>query len=167
MHLHGRAPRIGNLSFMIQFTPNPHRALGEMYRVTKSGGTLGLSMWGELCFDAPWEDTVRQCESDYVYPHAWSPGWADAGQIRTYIEEVGFKDVRSQMIRPRWDFENPEDAFRVYFESQNPESMRGYQPWWDKGMESVLQLEFERIVREKYNKGKDFDMKVFLFIERK
>lgn len=58
-------------TFMIQFTPDPFGALKEMYRVTKSGGTLGLCMWGELCFDAPWEETVRQFEPDYTYPHTW------------------------------------------------------------------------------------------------
>ena len=58
-------------TFMIQFTPDPLRALKEMYRVTKSGGTLGLCMWGEMCFDAPWEETVRRFEPDYTCPHTW------------------------------------------------------------------------------------------------
>ena len=57
-------------TFMIQFTPNPLRALQEMYRVTKPGGTLSLCMWGELCFDAPWEDTARHFEPNYTYPRA-------------------------------------------------------------------------------------------------
>ena len=154
-------------TFMIQFSSDPLRALGEMYRVTKSGGTLGLCMWGELCFDAPWEDTVRHFEPDYTYPHAWTPDWSHEGRLRTYIQDVGFKDVQMKTIRPRWDFESPEEYFRFYLESKNPEFMRGYQPWWDKGMEGTMRPMFERIVREKYNGAKDFDMKVFLIVARK
>ena len=154
-------------TFMIQFTPDPLRALREMYRVCKSGATLGLCMWGELCFDAPWEETVRNFEPGYTYPHAWTPDWSDEGRLRAYIQEVGFKDVQSKTIRPRWDFESPEEYFKFYLESKNPEFMRGYQPWWNKGMETTMRPMFERIVREKYGGAKDFDMKVFLFVARK
>ena len=80
---------------------------------------------------------------------------------------MGFKDIRSKTIRPKWDFESPEEYFNFYLESKNPEFMRGYQPWWDKGMESTMRPMFERIVRKNYNGAKDFDMKVFLFIARK
>ena len=154
-------------TFMIQFTADPLRALREMYRVTKPGGTLGLCMWGELCFNAPWEETVRQIEPDYTYPDVWPTEWSDEGRIHTYIQEAGFKDVRSKTIRPRWNFQTPEEYFKFYLESKNPYFMRGYQPWWDKGMEGTLRPLFEKTVREKYNGAKDFDMKVFLFIARK
>ena len=154
-------------TFMIQFTPDPLRALKEMYRVTKVDGTLGLCMWGELCFDAPWEDTVRHFEPDYTYPHTWTPDWSDEGRLRAYIAEAGFKDIRCKIFRPRWDFESLEEFLSFYLESKNPEFMRGYQPWWDKGMEGTMRPMFERIVKEKYNNAKDFDMKVFLFIARK
>ena len=154
-------------TFMIQFSPDPLRALKEMYRVTKPGGTLGLCMWGELCFDAPWEDTVRHFEPDYVYPHAWTPEWSDEGRLQTYVHDVGFNDVRMKTIRPRWNFESPEEYFQYYLESKNPEFMRGYQPWWDMGMESTMRPMFERIVRDRYNGAKGFDMKVFLIVARK
>lgn len=156
-------------TFMIQFAPEPLRALQEMYRVTKPGGVLGLGMWGELCFDAPWEDTVRHFEPDsnYKYTHAWTPDWQDEERLQRYIQDVGFKDVRMKTIRLRWDFESPEEFFQFFLESGNPEFMRGYQPWWDKGMESVMRPVFEKIVREKYGGAKDFDMKVFLFVAKK
>lgn len=80
-------------TFMIQFTPNPLCALKEMYRVTKSGGTLGLGMWGEMCFITPWEETVRQFEPDYTFPHSYTPDWSNEETLRAYIQEVGFKDV--------------------------------------------------------------------------
>ena len=154
-------------TFMIQFTPDPLRALREMYRVCKPDATLGLCMWGELCFDAPWEETVRHFEPDYTYPHTWTPDWSDEERIQAHIREAGFKDVRSKIIRPKWDFESPEEYFEFFLESKNPEFIRAYQPWWDKGMESTMRPMLERIVREKYGGAKDFDMKALLFVARK
>lgn len=154
-------------TFMLQFAAEPLRTLKEMYRVTKPGGTLGLCIWGELCFDAPWEETVRQFEPGYTYPHTWTPDWSDEGRLRTHIQEVGFKDVRSKTFRPRWDFESPEEFFNYFLGSKNPEFIRGYQPWWDKGMESIMRPMFERIVRENYDGAKDFDMEALLFVARK
>lgn len=154
-------------AFMLQFVTDPLHALKEMYRVTKPGGTLGLCMWGELCFDAPWEETVRHFEPDYTYPHTWTPDWSDKGRLRSYIQEVGFNDVQLKTIRPRWDFESPEEYLSFFLESKNPEFMRAYQPWWDKGMEGVMRPMLERIVREKFDEVKDFDMEVFMFVARK
>ena len=70
-------------------------------------------------------------------------------------------------IRPRWDFESPEEYSQFYLESKNPYFMRGYQPWWDKGMESTMRPLFESIVRDKYNGAKDFDMQVLLYVAKK
>ena len=154
-------------TFMIQFTPDPLSALREMYRVTKPGGALRLCMWGELCFDAPWEETARHFEPGYTYPRPWTADWQDEKRLREYIEAVGFKDVQMRTIRPRWDYESPEEYFKFYLESQNPYFMAGYQPWWDKGMEGIMRPMFEKIVRDNYGGAKDFDMKVWLFIARK
>lgn len=154
-------------TFMIQFTADPLRALKEMYRVTSPGGTLGLCMWCELCFDAPWEETVRHFEPDYTYPHTWTPDWSDEGRLQGYVQEVGFKDVRLKTFRPQCGFESPEEYFDFFFESRNPEFVRAYQPWWDKGMESTMRPMLEKIVREKYNGAKDFEMKVYLIVARK
>lgn len=154
-------------TFMVQFAADPLRTLKEMYRVTKPGGTLGLCLWGEVCFDAPWEETVRLFEPEYMYPHTWTPDWADEERLRTYIQEAGFRDVRSRTIRPRLGFESPEVYLAFYLESKNPEFMRGYQLWWEKGMEGVMRPIFERVVKENYNGANDFDMEVFLFVAKK
>lgn len=154
-------------TFMLQFTPDPLRALGEMYRVTRPGGTLGLCLWSELCYDAPWEETVRHFEPLYTYPHTWTPDWQDEGRLLAYIREVGFRDVRSKTVRPLCNFESPEACFDFFWESKNPEFVRAYQPWCDKGMEGTMRPMFERIVREKYGGGKDFSLKALLFVARK
>lgn len=155
-------------TFMLQFTPDPFRALKEMHRVTKPGGTLGLCMWAESCFHATWEETVR-CfdEPNYTYPYSWPPGWADEDRLREYIHEAGFKDIRMKTIRPKFDFESPEEYSEFYLESSNPDFMRGYQPYWDRGLEGTMRPVLEKIVREKYNGAQDFDMKALLFLARK
>ena len=155
-------------TFMLQFTADPLQALREMYRVTKPGGTLGLCMWGKLCFNAPWEEAVRNFEPDYTYPHSWTPNWADEGRIRARIEEAGFSDVRVRTTWLKWDFESPQQFVEFFLESKNPEFMRGYQPWWDMGMEDVMRPMFERVARERYGGDKNFDFtKIFLFVARK
>ena len=156
-------------TFMIQFASDPHRALQEMYRVTRPGGTLGLGMWGKMCIDKPWEDTVChfEPESNYKYPHTWGPDWQDKACLQGYIQEAGFKDVKMECIRPRWDFERPEDFYHFFLDLKNPEFMRGFQPWWDRGMETAMRPVLDKIVREKYSGAKDFDMEVFLFTARK
>ena len=68
-------------TFMILFAADPLRTLKEMYHVTKPGGTLGLCLWGELCFDGPWGETVRHSEPGYMYPHAWTPDWSDEERL--------------------------------------------------------------------------------------
>ena len=93
--------------------------------------------------------------------------WSDVGRLQTYIQEVGFKDIRSKTIRPRWDFKSTEDYFDFFLEMKNPEFMRAYQPWWNKGMERIMRPMFERILKEKYNSARDFEGEVFLFVARK
>ena len=124
-------------------------------------------MWGEMCFDAPWEDTVRQFEPDYTFPHSYTPDWSNEESIRAYIQEAGFKNVRSKTIRPRWNFKSAEEYLDFFLEMKNPELMRGYQPWWNKGMESVMRPMLESILKEKYNNAKDCDIEAFLFVARK
>ena len=111
---------------------------------------------------------MRYFEPDYTYPHTWTPDWSDQGRIHAYIEEVGFTDVQSKTVSIRWDFKSPEEFIEFYLESKNPEAQRGYQPWWDKGMEGTMRPMYERIVREKFHGDKDFDlMQAFLFVARK
>ena len=156
-------------TFMIQFAPDPHRALQEMYRVTKSGGTLGLGVWGEMHMDRPWEDTVRHFEHDpnYRFPHTWSFDWKDPECLRSHIQNAGFKDIKMECIRPHLGLKSAEDYCRLLLDSKNPEWMRGFQPWWDRGMEGIMRPVLKNIVKEKYGGAKDFAMEVLLFIARK
>ena len=154
-------------TFMIQFAPDPLQALREMFRVTMDGGTLGLGMWGEFCFDAPWVDACRHFEPNYTYPRTWTSDWSDKERLKTYIQLVGFKDVQMKTIRPRWDFQSPEAFFEFFLESKNPEFERAIRPWWDSGRKSDVKPLFERLVKERYDGAKDFDSEVFLFIARK
>ena len=93
--------------------------------------------------------------------------WSDVGRLRNYIQEVGFKNVRSKTIRPRWDFEGPDGFLDFFLESKNPEFVRAYQPWWNKGMERIMRPTLERIVKKNYDDDENLDLEVFLFIARK
>ena len=154
-------------TFMVQFTSDPFLALKEMYRVTTAGGTLGLGLWGKICFDAPWEETVRHFEPDYTFPHTWTPDWADKKRLGDYIAEAGFKEIQVKTVRLGFDFGSLEEYMDFFLKSGNPELMRGYQPWWDKGMERIMRPMLASIVREKYGSAKDFELEAFLFLAKK
>ena len=158
-------------TFMLQFTSDPLRALKEMYRVTKpwGKGTFALGMWGEMCFEAPWEEACRKFEPDYVYPKMWTPDWSDERKIKSFLENVGFKEIEIRSIRAPWNFESTEAYCEYFFESKNPYFERALVPWrtGDGGKMGAARSMCEQIVREKYNGARNFDMEVFLFIAKK
>jgi len=155
-------------TFIVQFTPNPLQSLREIFRVTKVRGTLGLCMWGLLCFDAPWEEACRQFDPDYTYPHTWTPDWQDSEQITGYLQQVGFKDIQMKSMTPRWDYQTPEPYFEFFLESKNPEFERAFNPWRDIEKYEEVETLLKQLVREKYSKTEEFDMmKVFLYTARK
>ena len=154
-------------TFMIQFAPDPHRALQEMYRVTKAGGILELGIWSELCLDAVWQAACRTHDPDYIYPHTWTPDWGDEEKLRLYIHQAGFRDIQTKVVRPRLDFESPEAYCRFFFESQNPNIDRAWKPWDERGELGLVKPAFERLVREKFEGPNDINMKILLFVARK
>lgn len=155
-------------NMMVQFTPDPLQSLREMFRVTKIGGTLGLCMLANLCFDAPWVEACRKFDPGYTYPHSWTPDWQDSEQITGYLQQVGFKDIRMKPMAPRWDWQAPEPLFEFFLKSKNPEFEQALNPWKKIGKYQEVEALFKQLVREKYSKTEEWDaMKVFLYTARK
>ena len=154
-------------TFMVQFTPAPFEALREMYRVTRSGGTLGLAMWGNSILYEPWIDACSQFEPGYTYPHTWSLDWEQEEELIAYIGKAGFKEIQIKILKLRWNFNGPEDLYKFFLESKNPEFERAIQPWKERGRYDAVEAEYKRIVEDKYEGARDFAMKVLLFVARK
>lgn len=145
-------------TFMIQFAadPLPRAPRNAPCDRTRRDARL-FACGGELCFEAPWEETVRRFETRIYVP-------ARGERLRTYIQEVGFQACLDRRRCGHGGiFESPEEYFQVFFlESKNPR----VQAWvsavvgtraWRVSCDRCL----KRFVREKYGGAKDFDMKVF------
>ena len=154
-------------TFMVQFTPAPLEALREMNRVTRSGGTLGLAVWGNSIIYEPWIDACRQFESGYMYPHAWSPDWEQENELIAYIGQAGFKEIQIKTLELKWNFNGPEDLYDFFLKSKHPEFERAIQPWKEGGRYDSIEAEYKRIVEDKYGGARDFAMKALLFVARK
>ena len=70
-------------------------------------------------------------------------------------------------MRPRWDWEGPEEFCEFFLESKNPEFEHAFGPWRDEGGMEDVKVVIQRVVREKHDGVRDFDMEVFLFVARK
>lgn len=82
-------------SLVLAFMTDPDRGIGEMARVTRSGGTVAACMWdlggsGMPMLDIFW-DAAR--ELDPASPGEGQLNGTRQGQIATYLETAGLCDV--------------------------------------------------------------------------
>jgi SAM-dependent methyltransferase len=80
----------------LQFFQDRLRALCEMRRVLRSGGRLGVSCWGSAEDSPPYGAIQRALARHVGREHSVLPRFAlgDGIQIRTLIEDAGFREVR-------------------------------------------------------------------------
>jgi len=98
------------VAFVLFHIPNPHRALGEVSRVLRPGGMLGIATWGpEPGFpaEAIWEEELQ---AQGAGPDPVSLGRQDKlmdspERLRGMLEGVGIQVVRSwsQGFEHQWD----------------------------------------------------------------
>jgi ubiquinone/menaquinone biosynthesis C-methylase UbiE len=98
----------------IMHVPEPARALAEMYRVTRSGGRVALSVWERpaqnnglgLLFGA----IETHGRLDVSLPHGPdSFQFGDSDNMRAALTQVGFKDVEAITVAQAWQFEHATD----------------------------------------------------------
>lgn len=105
----------------IMHTPEPDRALAEMYRVARSGGRVVLSVWERplptngfgLIFGA----IKAHGRLDVPLPHG--PDFfqfGDPESLRAALTELGLKDVEATTIAQAWKFERSSDLIDAVLE---------------------------------------------------
>jgi len=80
-------------AFSLHFLPDPERAVAGFRRVLRSGGTVGISEWGEDDPRWAWEGDLLKAAGTagpYVTRH-----FESLGDVTSLVEGAGFSDLRA------------------------------------------------------------------------
>jgi ubiquinone/menaquinone biosynthesis C-methylase UbiE len=108
--------------FGLMFVPDPVRALGEMRRVLRSGGRLGLTVWSTQD-RVTHHDIARRALARFtppVPPGQRLPGPLDLGApglIEQHVAAAGFQSIVVERHTRDCVYRSPEEYWRQHFES--------------------------------------------------
>ena len=96
-------------SLVLQFVPNPDRAIREMRRVTRSGGIVAAATWdtrGGMVINRMFFDTaaVLDPEANRRRARAYSRPMASSSGLVKAWRDAGLRDVVSSALTIRMDF---------------------------------------------------------------
>lgn len=102
--------------FGVMFAPDHQRAAGELLRVTKPGGRIGVASW---CPDGGLQDFFATIVKHTGGPPPGSPPvlWGAEDHVRELFGD-SVTDLRAERLKSRQAFRSPEhyiDFFRDYF----------------------------------------------------
>jgi SAM-dependent methyltransferase len=132
---------------MLNFVPEPLRAIAEMRRVTVPGGTVGVYVWdyaGEMqlmriFWDAAVELDPRAGELDegLRFP------LCKPGPLRELFASAGLQAIQTRAIDVPTDFENFDDYWEPFLGGQGPA------PGYVNSLETPRRAELESLLRER------------------
>lgn len=98
-------------SFSLFLFPDMAKCLGEMHRILKPGGRLGISVWARGAVVPLWPllgELIRKYRLSPVVPNqiAWTPA-----EIEKLLSEAGFKGISSQEERQDFMFHDPQEVW--------------------------------------------------------
>jgi ubiquinone/menaquinone biosynthesis C-methylase UbiE len=100
------------------FAPDPQRTAAELARVTRPGGTVGLTAWVH--------DDVQGALSDIASRHfpgappSVSDDWGDPAKAVEFLERAGARGVEVEAKALAWTFASPEAWLTWYSEGPPP-----------------------------------------------
>lgn len=141
-------------TFVIQFLPNPDFAVAEMARVLKPTGVLGLGIW-EKNKDPiiAWAKACMAIDPLYKVPKAYdNSAWYTVEEVETALTKAGLKDVKSEVLRVRFEHESAESYVNFWFEGKDTAAESLMNAW--TGNAQDVRREMLKIIREEYDDGK-------------
>ena len=144
-------------TFMVCLAPEPDQIVREMLRVTKSGGVLGLAVWGDPRFGQffmPWEKACRELLPDYEPPAVMGAEWTLTANVRAGLERAGFQGVEVWEENLSWRWESAEAWAGYYFDGGNPANMKVIESFKARGGDiEQARTMYVGIVKEEYGSG--------------
>jgi hypothetical protein len=130
------------------FIPKPERALREMMRVVRSGGTIAAALWdsrGGLVLQRLLWDTAAVLDQPAPRAIACSPRpWCCR---RARFHGNGLKDIERRSLTIRMDFANFEDYWQPFLGGQGPVGAYFAQ------LAPELEVQIKQAVRDAYCSG--------------
>ena len=96
-------------TFMIMFTTQSLNVLNEMHRVLQPGGIIGLAIWGERVGpNTLWEEACQLLDPTYTLPAPFADphAWRTERESEGALQEVGFKEVHTEVYKVPFEFED-------------------------------------------------------------
>jgi ubiquinone/menaquinone biosynthesis C-methylase UbiE len=110
---------------VLNFVPQPHRALAEMRRVTRPGGAVVAAVWdfrGGLVYQRLFWDTAAGVDprAGSARDRLFSTPLALPDGLPRLFEHAGFNQIRRTSITIRMDYANFDDYWRPLLGGQGP-----------------------------------------------
>jgi SAM-dependent methyltransferase len=99
--------------FGAMFAPRPERVAGELFRVVKPGGTVGMANWGRYGS----QGEFFECTAKYAPPLPEGvPNPRDWGEEEIVRERLGpyASSLQLERVSTRWEFDSFEHAFQTF-----------------------------------------------------
>jgi len=109
---------------VLNFMPEPDKALSEMRRVTDAGGTVAAYIWdyaGRMDFLRHFWDAAVAINTEAANQHE-SKRFQDsnAGALKRRFEEAGFVNIETKSIEVITNFRDFDDYWRPFLGGQGP-----------------------------------------------
>ncbi|MGW8180672.1 MAG: class I SAM-dependent methyltransferase, partial [bacterium] len=108
---------------VINFIPDPQKALREMIRVTRKGGVVAAAVWdydqGMEMLRIFWDEAVALDPAAEPRDERHMP-FCRSGELADLWREHGLVDVREKALIVRTEFQSFEDLWSPFLEGQGP-----------------------------------------------
>ena len=155
-------------TFMVMFTLQPMNVLQEIYRVLQPGGAIGLAVWGEkIGPNTVWEEACQLLEPAYTLPSPYADpnAWRTEREVRTALEKAGFCEVKTEVWRVPFEFEDTESYIRFWYGAKNPVAERFKAS--SGGNQEEAKEALRRVLKERYNDATSIFGETVLAVGRK
>lgn len=151
--LHENTFSHGMSSFAFNFLPDPAAGISSLFRVIRSGGSIGVAIWGpQTDLSEVHNEACKRLNPSYepLQPEN-SRAWRSEADHKRILERAGFKDVATELVKMPFEPGSAKGACDYWFRSTNPVPRTLVGDWVEKGGSvEELEREYEKIVSEEY-----------------